>query len=135
MSKLKPILALLLVFLAGIALGVVGTRIAVRSVVAQILAEPQKFRERVEFNLSRKLKLDPAQRRKLHQILVESQGQLRAVRMKTQPQISSITSNALAQFSAILTPAQQEEFEKFREKNRRLLPLPLAGPAPRPPAE
>jgi hypothetical protein len=135
MNKLKPALALLLVFIAGAALGVVGTRIVVRRVVSQMLAEPQKIRERVEVTLTRKLKLDPAQRRRLHQILVESQGQLREVRMKTQPQIALISSNAQAQFSAVLTPAQQEEFEKIREKNRRLLPLPLAGPAPRPPAD
>lgn len=133
MSRWKPAFALLLVFFAGIVVGVVGTRIVVRRVVRQMIANPQilvqRAQNQMELQLARRLNLDPNQRRQVNRILLLSQGQLREIREETQPRIALIRSNAFEEISAILTPEQRDELEKMREENRaQLQPTPLPGP-------
>ena len=80
MKKLKPLIALLLVFGAGLIVGVVGTRVVTRIVIRRALTHPEIVRNRIERELVRKLKLDATQEAKVHDILVDSQKQLRDLR-------------------------------------------------------
>jgi hypothetical protein len=128
-SKWKAALALITVFAAGAVFGIVGTRMVVRYTVQQILANPQLVQQRVELNLARRLRLDPMQRRRLNQVLMQSQQQLQQLRMETQPRFVGIVSNAETQVDALLTPEQQRQFQFLKQENRRLLPL---GPPPFP---
>jgi hypothetical protein len=134
MSKWKPALALLLVFAAGVVLGVVGTRMVVRRVIAEMVQRPEIIPNRIELVLARRLRLDPMQRRRVNQILVESQTQMRGVRLEMQPRLLQITSNANAQISSLLNERQLRDYERLKEENRRVLQL---GPMPldsRPPS-
>ena len=61
MKQWKSILLLGLVFFAGLAVGVVGARLAVRRAVQQAIIHPEKAQSLVEHNLTRRLRLDPGQ--------------------------------------------------------------------------
>jgi len=124
MKTLKVLAALVLVFGAGLVVGVVATRVVTRIVIRRALTHPELVRNRIERELARKLKLDAGQEAKVHVVLVDSQRQLRELRMEFQPQLSLILSNASAGISDTLNPEQLGKFEKMKEQNRRLLPLP-----------
>ena len=126
MNKFKPALALLLVFVAGAVFGVVGTRMVVRSVIQEVIKHPNLAQERIELNLVKKLKLNPEQKAKVHEVLVDSQKQIRPLRMESM----NILSNAQVKISDILTEEQRRLFDKMKEENRNLLRPP---PAQKPP--
>ena len=117
MKNWKSILLLLFVFCAGLVVGVVGTRIAVRHFVQRAILQPERVQLFVERDLSWKLGLDRPQRVKLHEILTDSRVQLREVRQQIQPQTALIFSNANAQITAMLTPEQQTAYEQFKSSN------------------
>jgi hypothetical protein len=130
MKNWKSILLLLLVFFAGLVVGVVGTRIAVRHFVQRAILQPERVQLFVERDLSWKLGLDRSQRVKLHEILSDSRVQLREVRQQIQPQTALIFSNANTQIIAMLTPDQQVAYDRFKSSNLLLSrpqhPLPPA---------
>lgn len=130
MKKLKAIAALLLVFCAGLVVGVVATRVVTRVVIRAAISHPELVRERIERELVWKLRLDAEQRAKVHDVLVKSQRQLRDLRVEVQPELAGILSNASEQISETLTPEQRAKFEKLKEENWRLLPLPAATQNP-----
>ena len=133
MKNWKTILLLVLVFLAGIAVGVVSTRTVARHLVRRAIAEPERVQNYVERDLAWKLRLDKPQRVKLHEILSGSRGQLRELRLQIQPQSALVLSNANAQITAMLSPEQAAQFEEFKRSNA-LFPRPQRPSLPpRPP--
>jgi uncharacterized membrane-anchored protein YhcB (DUF1043 family) len=133
MKTLKPWLVILLVFVAGFAGGIVATRATVRHYIHQALNRPEQARDMMEQRMVRRMQLDAEQRRKVHQILVRRQAELRGLRQEYGPRFFQIVSNADWEISAALTPEQRERFEEFREQNRRLLPpFGRRPPQPRP---
>lgn len=122
MKKLKPWLVLLLVFVAGLAVGVVGTRIAIRKFVQTAINQPDKLRDRIESRMSRRLALTAEQREKVHASLVQAQDRIRALRTETQPRFNTILTDARDDIAAALTPEQKEKFRQFRQENQQLFP-------------
>ena len=90
MKQWKSILLLLLVFFAGLAVGVVGTRAIVRRAVQQAVIHPEKAQLLMERNLTRRLQLDHEQQAQLHAILTATRGQLGAVRKEFQPRTMAV---------------------------------------------
>jgi Spy/CpxP family protein refolding chaperone len=121
MKVFKSILLLALVFFAGVAGGVVGTRMAVRHIVQQAVLHPERVQALMERNITRRLRLDNEQQAKLHEIFLDAHGQLKDLRREYQPQVILVVSNAEEQITAILTPEQQARFEKLKAENRQLL--------------
>jgi len=125
MSKWKPALALLLVFIAGMFVGVVGTRMVVRRIAVQMLTDPVFARNRIqgqmELQLARRLHLRPEQRMRVREILSEMQGQLKLINQETQPRRQQAISNAAVAIDLVLGPEQKIEFEKLKEENRMLM--------------
>jgi hypothetical protein len=131
MKNWKSILLLVLVFFAGLAVGVVGTRVVVRRMVQQAFAHPERMQSVMERNLTRRLRLDDDQQVKLHAILTDARGQLTDLRKQFQPQAAAVLTNADQKINALLTPAQQERYEKFKDRNwpaLRVLRERAAGP-------
>jgi Spy/CpxP family protein refolding chaperone len=120
MKIYKSILLLALVFLAGVAVGVVGTRAVVRHIVSEAIVHPEKIQAVIEHRLTRKLRLDNEQQVKLHAILSDTRGQLQDLRRQYRPELSEILTNTSGQISAMLTPEQQTQFEKIKRRNRAL---------------
>jgi len=121
MKTFKLLLLVGLVFLAGAVAGVVGTRIAIRHWVRSAIQRPQMVQTLIERRLNRQLRLDANQQAQVHQILTGARGQLQGLRQEYRPQVVLIVSNADAEISALLTPAQQQRFEKMKENNREFL--------------
>ena len=124
MKALKLSLLVALVFLAGVAVGVVGTRIAVRHWINTAIQRPQNFQMLLERNLRRRLQLDARQRVEVHRILTDTRVQLRDLRQEYRPQVVTVLTNAEAQISAVLAPDQRARFERMQQQNRRFLPPP-----------
>lgn len=122
MKRIKPWLVLALVFLAGLVLGVVATRIAVRKFVQTAITQPDKLRDRIELRMSRRLALTPEQREKVHTALRQAQERIQALRAENQPRFHLILTDARDEIAAALTPEQREEFAKFRRENQQLFP-------------
>lgn len=118
MKKLKPWLALALVFLAGVVVGAVGTRLAVRHYVRTVLAQPETLRERIERELIRRLDLSEEQKPKVHAALIRAHERLKVLRGEFQPRLREILDAAAAEISATLTPEQRERFERFQAAHR-----------------
>ena len=121
MKTFKLLLLVGLVFLTGVVAGVVGTRIAIRHWVRSAIQRPQMVQTLVERRLNRQLRLDANQQAQVHQILTDARGQLKGLRQEYCPQVVLIVSNADVEISALLTPAQQERFEKMKRENRAFL--------------
>ena len=107
---------LALVFVAGIAVGVVSTRLVVRHVVQTAMVHPEKVQAMMERNLTRRLRLDNDQQVKLHAILTDTRSQLADLRKQFQPQAATILHDTDQKISALLTPDQQSRYEKIKEK-------------------
>jgi Spy/CpxP family protein refolding chaperone len=114
MKQFKSWLLLALIFLAGMVVGVVGTRVVVRHFVRDAIMHPEKVQAVMERNLTRRLRLDDGQQSKLHQILSDAHGEMKALQREYQPRIFEVVSNADGQIAAILTPEQQAKFEQLK---------------------
>jgi len=128
MKNWKSILLLALVFLAGLAVGVVGTRIAARRMMQQAIAHPERVQLFVERDLARKLQLDNDQQIKLHGILTETRGQLHELRQEYLPQATRTFRGADEKIAALLTPEQQTRYEKLKQESRPLWRMLQARP-------
>ena len=128
MKNWKSLLLLALVFFAGVAVGVVGTRVVVRRVMQQAITHPERVQSLMERNLTRRLRLDNEQQVKLHEILTDARGQLSGLRKEFQPQAAAVLRDTDGKITALLTPEQQVRYEKFKERNwpalRMLKPAP-----------
>jgi hypothetical protein len=125
MSKWKPAFALLLVFIAGMFVGVVGTRMVVRSVAAAMLKNPQLaqdfVRTRIELQLTKRLHLGPEQRMRVRDILSEMQGQLKMINQEAQPRRAQAITNAEARIDLVLSPDQKLEWDRLKDEYPGLL--------------
>ncbi len=128
MKHWKSILLLALVFLAGIGVGALAMRVAVRRAVQQAVGHPERVQLLAEHNLARKLRLDEVQRGQLHEIMTGARGQLRDMRHDFQPKILAVTHETEAKITALLTPEQRAHFEKMKKEDRLLAPLLKTAP-------
>jgi hypothetical protein len=116
----KAILVLTLVFIAGIAVGVLGTRVVVRSYLQAAIAHPERIQVVIERNLTRKLRLDGEQRAELADILTDTRGELHTLRVQYQPQAAEILRKADARIAKLLTPEQLARYEELKKQNQAL---------------
>jgi Spy/CpxP family protein refolding chaperone len=116
MKTFKVLLALMVVFVAGMTVGVVGTRVVTRAVIRRAITHPDVVRIRIEHQLTRKLDLDSAQRAQVGEILKDTQKQIRKLRLQVQPQFLLILTNSHDRISAVLTPEQREKFDELIRK-------------------
>jgi hypothetical protein len=121
MKTFKLLALVTLVFLAGVAAGVVGTRLVIRHWVNTAVQRPENFQLLLERNLRRQLRLDALQRVEVHRILTDTRVQLRDLRQEYRPQVVAVLTNTEAQISAILTPEQQARFEQMQQQNQHFL--------------
>ena len=127
MKTFKVWLLLTLVFLAGFAGGIVVTRGVVRHLILDTLRDPGIVQLRIERDLTRRLRLDRAQRVQVHEILRGSHERLQKLRQEFQPQLVAVMQDTRTQISAVLTPEQQKQFEEFQIENRPVLQRALNG--------
>lgn len=126
MTRLKPWIVLSLVFVTGIVVGIAGTRIAVKRIIARTTANPELVRERIEREFARELRLTPEQRPKVHEIFQRSHEEIRTLRQDFQPRVADVLKRSEQEIRAVLNDAQREKFDRWLEKKpfvpRALLP-------------
>lgn len=122
MKRFKPWLVLALVFITGMIVGVVATRIAVRHFVKVAIAQPDRLRDRIEQNMTRRLSLTAEQRVKVHASLVQAHERVRALRTEMQPRFTVILTETRDDIATVLTPEQREKFAQLRRENQHLFP-------------
>lgn len=120
MKTFKSLLLLALVFVAGIAVGVIGTRLAVRHMVQMAITQPDEIQSLLERNLARKLRLEPGQQLKLREILTQTHAQMSDLRHEYRPQMLLILTGADNRINDMLTPQQRARYEKMKAENRAL---------------
>jgi len=122
MKYFKPIIVLLLVFAAGLCVGVVSTRVMIRRSIRQAVRQPELVRLRIERDLTRELDLDPAQQTKLDEILASTQQQVATARQEHPPRFRAIFADTQKRISEILTAEQRVKFEKIQAEYGLSLP-------------
>lgn len=120
MKKFKLVLLIALIFGAGFVAGIVATRVVVRHFVRRAIEHPELVQLQIERELTWKLRLTPDQRREVAEILATTHGQLKQLRSEVQPQFAEIVHTAATNINALLTPEQQERFDKFRAAHRQI---------------
>lgn len=125
MKTLKVLGLVALIFVAGVAGGVVATRFMLRRMVQYINLHPNIARTNIEINidmrLNRRLALNAEQRDQVRQILKDSREKMRDVREEFQPRLNEISLEARTNIYAVLQPYQQDRFAEFLEENRQFL--------------
>ncbi|MBA4149156.1 MAG: hypothetical protein H0X66_13665 [Verrucomicrobia bacterium] len=132
MKSSKPILVLLLVFLAGLAVGVAGTRYVVRKQFEHAAREGGFFRDRMERELLNNLNLSAEQQEEVKKIFTRRWEEFRQLRTEFHPRFTNIAARTEADIKAVLTPEQRVEFEKL-VKEKKALWRPPGGKPDRPP--
>ena len=119
--KLSLLVYLLLVFLSGAAVGVLGYRLyTVQSVTARSRGpSPEEMRRQYVEDLRTRLKLRPEQLTKLTQILEATGKRFHEVRKKWAPELRAIQDEQTAQIRSILDEAQRAEYEKMRQEREQ----------------
>jgi len=117
--QLKRIIAFVLILFVGVIIGVMGTRIAFRALLAKALEKLSIVSEKFDASL-KKLTLPPEQEQKVAQILKEFHDQRQNLRAEFQPRLRKILTDTRQGILAELTHEQQIE---FRNAVRDELPL------------
>ena len=113
----KAIGLLVLVFVLGVALGVVGTRVvSARAFASRDIRPPGNNQPRAVARLTQELNLTSDQQKQVSTILSEMQAGYSAVREQANPQYERIRSQGHDQIRQVLTDEQRSKFEAFLER-------------------
>jgi hypothetical protein len=129
-SRLLAAVVILLVGLAGVAIGAAGDRaMEHRRMMSFIVGgrvpkgPPPEARRWVLSRLQRELKLSPTQHNQVDSVLARREADVRALMVEMRPRFEAISERTRRDIQAALTPAQQKRFTEMREH---------AGPRPEP---
>jgi hypothetical protein len=123
MKRLKPILLLVVVFLAGIVVGATATRVAVKKFVDRVVNRPEAIQRSVERDLTRKLHLRAEQQAKVHDITMRAMEQMKTLRDEFHPRLTEIITRSEQEVRAVLDEEQKQKFDKFvRERAFKTAP-------------
>jgi len=124
--RLKSILLLGLMFVAGVVAGAVGTRVVAGRLISRAAQNPEIVRSRIEVQLTRELKLRPDQRARVRDITMRSMQQLKELRRDVHPRVQQIIARSQQEIRSVLDDAQQSKFDRIMREH----PLKPAGSNP-----
>ena len=117
--KWRLAVALVIVFLAGIATGLfAGARHAHFVFMGRHSGQSG---ERMRTHLEHELKLTPAQAAQIGPITDRTAAQLEAIRKETSHRVAQTFSQAHKEMLPLLTPEQQERLEELKRRHRHML--------------
>ena len=124
MKTWKAILGVVLVFLIGVAIGVMLTAKFVELRVRDAIdSGPEEMVQMIERRLTQKLDLTREQRAALRPILGKAQARIRITRQKTDPEIRDILEETRTEVRATLTSEQVRTYDALvGEARRKWLP-------------
>jgi Spy/CpxP family protein refolding chaperone len=118
------VVAIVALFLVGVAVGAIGYQ----SFLVGQMRRPGAFAawgtHLMASDLKRHLDLTPPQQAEVERILADSRAEWVALHHEMRPRVRAILDRTHARISAVLTPQQRAEFERFRKRrHHRLLHL------------
>jgi hypothetical protein len=117
LSKQTVLLYLSLVFISGVAAGVLGHRLyTVNTVNATTTRKPEEWRKRYLSEMQTRLHLNTEQVSSLNAILDETRTRFHEVRERTRPEFDSIKTQQVNKVRSILDENQRAEYEKMRQE-------------------
>jgi len=114
----KAIVWLVMVFVLGVALGVVGTYVVTTRVFArgQEQHTPAAARAHYIDRLTRELNLTEDQQKQIDAIIASVQARYDAIHQSVVPQFEQARQEGRAQIRQVLTPEQQPKFDDFMKR-------------------
>ena len=113
------ILASLIIFVSGVAVGSGVMMIVVRNRVLYAIQHPEKMPARIAGRLRQTLHLDDRQSQAVEEILVQRQHSLQAIRRQFQPEVERELDRVQREVSAVLDEKQRaswrEQFAQLRQ--------------------
>jgi len=116
MKRLRPWIVIVLVFVAGVIVGVGGTRFAVKKIIDQAMQRPEIVAAKIEKDLTRELKLTEEQKPKLHDIITRGHEELQQLRGEFQPRLRQVLKRSEREIRAMLTDDQRDRFDRMLKK-------------------
>lgn len=117
-DRKKATVLVTLVFLLGIAFGVVGTLAGRRVFGAVRTATPPVASDAQTQQLLASLKLSSDQRRQFNDILADTRAHYRAIREAMNPQFAEVRDQNRERIRQILTEGQRPLFEQFQRESK-----------------
>lgn len=118
-TKIKAIAGILIVFLIGVVIGILGTGIFIRRQLRQFGTEEHSFGNFFMRRLSRNLKLTDAQKPEVEKILKSTEVEMRELLQNSMDEFAEIMQRRNAQLKELLTPEQQEKLDELLERMRK----------------
>lgn len=119
-SKFVITLYVLVVFASGALVGAFGYRLyTATGVSANTPRNPEEYRKKYVSEMQSRLKLDTEQVRKLNAILDATRNEFKEFRERHREEFRTIQDGQVARINALLSPAQQTEYQKMRDERER----------------
>jgi Spy/CpxP family protein refolding chaperone len=123
-KRSTAIVAVVAIFLAGVVVGALGYGSFLMGQLRRPGGVAAWATRLLASDLKRHLDLTPQQETEVERILAESRAESAALHREMRPRVRAILDRTHARISAVLTPRQREEFERFRQRRHgRLLHL------------
>lgn len=120
MKKWKLWTGMLLIFIAGGAVGTIGTGLFVKHKILSIIEEGQPVVEKLAVRiLSRRLDLTADQKSETARIIRETQQRLQAIRLRVRPEALEIITTGKEDIRALLDPDQKKTLDQLYTKMKR----------------
>jgi hypothetical protein len=120
MKKWKLWMGMLLIFIAGGAVGAIGTGLFVKHKIVSIIEEGQPVVEKLAVRiLSRRLDLTADQKSETARIIRETQQRLQAIRLRVRPEALEIITTGKEDIKALLDPDQKKTLDQLYTKMKR----------------
>jgi len=117
MSKWKIWVGLLVLFLSGVLIGSLGTRMYVRHKISGMFAKERPvIRDLFFHRLTRELDLSKEQMQEIEQIASRAAEEFHALRREHRGEAEAILDQAVSEMRKYLSPEQQEQLERIRER-------------------
>lgn len=120
MKKWKLWTGMLLIFIAGGAVGTIGTGLFVKHKIVSIIEEGQPVVEKLAVRiLSRRLDLTADQKSETARIIRETQQRLQVIRLRVRPEAFEIITTGKEDIRALLDPDQKKTLDQLYTKMKR----------------
>nr|WP_320048196.1 hypothetical protein [uncultured Desulfuromonas sp.] len=119
MTRWKLWIVMVVVFVAGIAVGIGGTGLFLRYKVTSVIEQgAPAISQLLAQRLSSRLDLSDAQEKQLESTLNRAQQELGEIRSTIRPGVQRVVRQTVQEIRSDLTPAQQQEFDIFIQPYR-----------------
>jgi len=121
-------LAIAGVFLLGFVAGAATLLVVRARIERRLLDAPDPLARIVVYKLNRELRLTPDQRLEIYRVMIDSRVEALAVSADLLPRLLAVFDRSQARIREVLTPAQQQKFDRLVAERRRLLLRPASPP-------